>query len=120
MSKMIKFDAESRQALQRGVDQLANSIYFDPPESMPRRAFTMGVGTILEARRIVMLVTGERKADIIAKAVEGPVTSMISASAIQFHPDAVVIVDEAAAAELQGQEHYRWCFANEPRWEKFR
>ena len=97
-----------------------NSIYFDPPESMPRRAFTMGVGTILEAERIVMLVTGEHKADIVAKAVEGPVTSMISASAIQFHRNAVVIVDEAAAAKLQGQAHYRWSFANEPRWEKFR
>lgn len=97
-----------------------NSIYFDPPESMPRRAFTMGVGTILEAERIVMLVTGERKADIIARAVEGPVTSMISASAIQFHRNAVVIVDEAAGAKLQGHEHYRWSFANEPRWEKFR
>ena len=91
-----------------------------PPESMPRRAFTMGVGTILDARRIVMLVTGERKADIIAKAVEGPVTSMITASAIQFHPNAVVIVDEAAASKLQGQAYYRWSFENEPRWEAFR
>lgn len=97
-----------------------NSIYFDPPESMPRRAFTMGVGTILDARRIVMLATGERKADIIAKAVEGPVTSMITASAIQFHPNAVVIVDEAAASKLQGQAYYRWSFENEPRWEAFR
>ena len=87
---------------------------------MPRRAFTMGVGTILDARRIVMLVTGERKANIIAKAVEGPVTSMITASAIQFHPNAVVIVDEAAASELQGKAYYRWSFENEPRWEAFR
>lgn len=97
-----------------------NSIYFDPPESMPRRAFTMGVGTILDAKRIVMLVTGERKADIIAQAVEGPVTSMITASAIQFHPNAVVIVDEAAAAKLQGKAHYLWNFENEPRWAAFR
>lgn len=97
-----------------------NSIYFNPPESMPRRAFTMGVGTILDADRIVLLATGERKAHIIAKAVEGPVTSMVSASAIQFHSNAVVIVDEAAAAELQGKEHYYWSFENEPCWDKFR
>ena len=97
-----------------------NSIYFDPPESMPRRAFTMGVGTILDARRIVMLVTGKRKADIIAKAIEGPITSMVSATAIQLHPHVVVILDEAAAANLKEQEYYRWSFANEPCWEPYR
>lgn len=97
-----------------------NCIYFDPPESMPRRAFTMGVGTILDARRIVMLVTGEHKADIIAKAVEGPVTSMISASAIQFHRNVVVIVDEAAASKLEGKDYYRWSFENEPYWNEYR
>ena len=97
-----------------------NGIYFDPPESMPRLAFTMGVGTILDARRIVMLVTGERKAQIIAKAVEGPVSSMVTASAIQFHTNAVVILDEAAAGCLQGRDYYNWSFNNEPCWEPYR
>ncbi|MBE6368602.1 MAG: glucosamine-6-phosphate deaminase [Lentisphaerae bacterium] len=97
-----------------------NSIYFDPPESMPRRAFTMGVGTILDARRILMLITGERKAQIAAKALEGPVSSMISASAVQFHSNVTVILDEAAASELQGYEYYRWAFENEPAWESYR
>ena len=97
-----------------------NGIYFDPPESMPRRAFTMGVGTILDARRILMLVTGERKAQIVAKAVEGPVTSLISASAVQFHNNVTVIVDEAAASCLEGSEYYRWNFENEPSWAKYR
>ena len=97
-----------------------NCIYFDPPESMPRRAFTMGVGTILDARKILMLITGERKADIAAKALEGPVTSMVSASAIQFHRDAVVVLDQAAASKLQGQEYYQWVFENEPCWEPYR
>lgn len=97
-----------------------NSIYFDPPESMPRRAFTMGVGTILDAERIVLLATGERKSEIIAKAVEGPVTSMVSASAIQFHRDALVIVDEAAAGKLQGKDYYYWNFDNDPVWDKYR
>ncbi len=97
-----------------------NSIYFDPPESMPRRAFTMGVGTILDADKIVMLVTGSRKADIVAKAIEGPVCSMVSASAIQFHSHAVVVLDEAGAEKLQGKDFYRWNFENEPEWEKYR
>lgn len=97
-----------------------NGIYFDPPESMPRRAFTMGVGTVLDARRLLMLVTGERKAEIIAKAVEGPVNSMITASAIQFHNNVTVIVDEAAASCLQGKEYYHWNFENEPAWERYR
>ena len=97
-----------------------NSIYFDPPESMPLRAFTMGVGTILDARKLVMLVTGERKADILAKAVEGPVSSMVTASAIQFHNNVTVIVDEAAASKLQGKEYYYWNFNHAPEWEKYR
>ena len=97
-----------------------NSIYFDPPESMPRRAFTMGVGTILDAKRIVMLVTGERKADIVAKAIEGPVNCMVSASAIQMHGNVTVVLDEAAASKLQSREYCRWSFANEPEWEPYR
>ena len=78
-----------------------NSPLFENPEDMPMLAMTMGVGTILEAKKLVMLVTGAEKADIIAKAIEGPVTSMISGSAIQFHPDCVVILDEEAAAKLE-------------------
>ncbi|OPZ24904.1 MAG: Glucosamine-6-phosphate deaminase 1 [Lentisphaerae bacterium ADurb.BinA184] len=83
---------------------------------VPRRALTMGVGTIIEASRILMLVTGESKAAVLAKAVEGPITSMISASALQFHAQCRVIVDEEAAQLLEGKDHYRWIFANEPEW----
>ena len=97
-----------------------NSVYFNPPESMPRRAFTMGVGTILDSKRIVMLITGARKAGIAAKAIEGPVTSMVTGSALQLHPRTVVILDEAAAAELTQKEYYNWVFANEPEWAQYR
>ncbi len=90
------------------------------PEDMPKRAFTMGVGTILDAKRIVMLVTGAEKADVLAKAVEGPVTSMISASALQLHSRVVVIVDEEAATKLEGKDYYNWIFQNEPEWEPYR
>ena len=97
-----------------------NAPLFDTPEDMPRFAITMGVGTILEAERCIMLVTGANKAQIIARAVEGPVTSMISASALQLHPHCTVIVDAAAAAALEQQEYYRWIFEHEPQWDRFR
>jgi glucosamine-6-phosphate deaminase len=90
------------------------------PQRVPARAITMGVGTILDARRCLMLVTGETKAEILARAVEGPITAMVSASALQLHPHCRVIVDEEAAQFLQGREYYRWIFQNEPEWAEFR
>ena len=74
----------------------------------------------MEMPRVVLLTTGEGKAEIIAKAVEGPITSMISTTALQMHARCTVIVDEAAAAKLQGVDYYRWIFANEPEWEPYR
>lgn len=97
-----------------------NEQFFDPPSSMPKRALTMGVGTILEAKRILLLATGEAKADILAKAVEGPVTAMVSASALQLHEDCIVIVDEAAGNLLQEKQYYNWIFDNEPEWLEFK
>ncbi|MCX7591240.1 MAG: glucosamine-6-phosphate deaminase, partial [Kiritimatiellae bacterium] len=94
--------------------------FFEDAESVPRRGITMGVGTILESRKCLLLATGAHKAEIVAKAVEGPITSMISASALQLHPNCVVIVDEAAAYHLRGTDYYRWVFENEPEWERFR
>lgn len=97
-----------------------NAPLFEDKSKMPRRAITMGVGTILDCRRCILLATGEEKADIIAKAVEGPITSMISASALQLHPRCTVIVDEAAASKLQGVDYYKWIFQNEPEWAPYR
>jgi len=85
------------------------------PGQVPARAITMGVGTILESRRCLLLATGAEKAAILARAVEGPVTAMVTASALQLHPRCQVVVDEAAAAQLQGIEYYRWIFENEYR-----
>jgi glucosamine-6-phosphate deaminase len=90
------------------------------PKQVPKRAITMGVGTILESRRCVLLATGAAKASILAKAVEGPITSMITASALQLHPRCTVIVDEAAATKLKGKTYYRWLFENEPEWACYR
>ena len=97
-----------------------NAPFFGGEDKMPRRAITMGVGTILDAKRCLLLATGEEKAGIIAQAVEGPITSMVSASALQLHQRATVIVDEAAATQLKEREYYRWIFANEPEWVEYR
>jgi len=96
-----------------------NAPFFGGEDKMPRRAITMGVGTIIEARRCILLATGESKADIVAQAVEGPITSMVTASALQLHPRCTVIVDEEAAANLKEKDYYRWIFKNEPEWQEF-
>jgi glucosamine-6-phosphate deaminase len=97
-----------------------NAVMFGGDASkVPRRAITMGVGTILDCRRCILMATGEEKAEIIAKAVEGPVTAMISASALQLHPRCTVIVDESAAGRLTQREYYRWIFEHEPEWREF-
>lgn len=89
------------------------------PASVPARALTMGVGTILEAHEVLLIVTGAHKADILATAAEGPVTSLVSATALQFHPRCHVLVDEAAAARLQEREYYEWTVRHEPAWERY-
>ncbi len=69
-------------------------------ENVPRHAITMGVATILEARRVILMAWGDRKAEIVQRAVEGPVSDHVSASFLQEHPDARFVLDEAAAEEL--------------------
>lgn len=97
-----------------------NAPLFPGPDLVPQRAITMGVGSILDSRRCILLATGENKAAIVAKAIEGPITSMISATALQLHPNCVVVLDEAAAGKLKETEYYRWIFENQPEWEPFR
>ena len=97
-----------------------NAQFFGDEDKIPRRAITMGVGTIIEARRCVLLATGTSKADVVAQAVQGPITSMVTASALQLHPRCTVIVDEAAADKLREKEYYRWIFENEPEWQEYR
>lgn len=77
-----------------------NARFFADDESVPRHAITMGIATILEARRIVMLVTGSSKAAAVSAMVEGPVGVECPASLLRNHPQVQLIVDEAAAAKL--------------------
>ncbi|MBN2372352.1 glucosamine-6-phosphate deaminase [bacterium] len=85
-----------------------NARFFEREEDVPRFAITMGIGTIMEARKILLIVNGEKKADVCARFIEGPVTSQITASALQLHNHATVILDKAAASKLARTEYYNW------------
>ena len=80
-----------------------NARFFGSVEDVPRYALTMGIGTIMEARELLMLVTGEAKAEALRASVEGPLTAMVPASMIQMHRKAYVIADRAAASLLSGE-----------------
>jgi len=97
-----------------------NAPLFPDPNRVPQRAITMGVGSILDCRQCLLLATGEEKAAIVAKAVEGPITSMISATALQLHANCLLVLDEAAASQLKESEYHHWLFENQPEWEPFR
>ena len=84
-----------------------NSRYFDSPRDVPTRALTQGVGTILEARRIVLSASGEGKAAAVARLAEGAISARWPATILQMHPDVIVVVDEAAASQLELADYYR-------------
>jgi len=77
-----------------------NARFFPSLEAVPTHAITMGIGTIMEARELILLASGERKADAVKAAVEGPITAIVPASIMQMHRRAYVIVDQPAAAKL--------------------
>jgi len=91
-----------------------NARFFEKAEDVPIYSITMGVGTILEARKIVLLANGASKADTIAGAVEGPISAMNTASALQLHPDTTMILDREAAAGLKMIDYYEWIQSKAP------
>ena len=95
-----------------------NARFFNSEKDVPRYVLTMGIGTIMEARKILFLVSGENKADILQKVVEGPVTSMSPASALQMHPNTILIVDESAASKLARKEYYAYSEKMQNKYEK--
>lgn len=81
---------------------------------VPARALTMGTGTILDSRGALLVVTGEKKAAIVARAVEGPVSALVPGSALQLHPRCLVVLDEAAASCLTQREAILWQMRHDP------
>lgn len=96
-----------------------NARFFGSEEGVPHHVITMGIGTIMEARQNLLLAFGPSKARAIAEAVEGPVTSINPASALQMHPVVKVCLDEAAAGLLQRADYFRWVYENKPGWQTF-
>lgn len=97
-----------------------NAPLFGGPERMPRRAITMGVGTILDSRKCLLLATGKDKAEVVSQTIEGPVTSMVPATALQMHACCTLVLDEAAASRLQKANDYRHAYERDPKWDCFR
>lgn len=79
----------------------ANSRLFDSIDDVPREAYTMGIGTIMAAKEILVVANGSDKADIVRRAFFGPVTPEVPASILQFHPNVTVVVDKEAGALCQ-------------------
>jgi glucosamine-6-phosphate deaminase len=87
------------------------------PDAVPRHVLTQGLGTLLDARHLVLLASGEAKAAAVAAAVEGPVSASCPASVLQLHPHATVVLDDAAASRLAGADHHRETWAGKPAWQ---
>ena len=85
-----------------------NARFFEKEEDVPRFAITMGVGTIMDAKKILLIANGKAKADVCKEFIEGPVTSQITATALQLHGFAIVVLDEEAASKLERKEYYNW------------
>jgi glucosamine-6-phosphate deaminase len=94
-----------------------NASFFADPAEVPRHVLTQGLGTILDARHLVLLALGERKADAVAAAVEGPLSASCPASVLQLHPHATVLLDDAASARLHLADYYREVYAGKPAWQ---
>ncbi|MCY2973468.1 MAG: glucosamine-6-phosphate deaminase [Planctomycetota bacterium] len=95
-----------------------NARFFDSIEQVPKSAITMGIGTILESRSILLIACGAGKADAIAAAVEGPLSAALPASSLQLHPCVTLVVDQAAAAGMKRADYYRMSEAERARLEQ--
>ena len=97
-----------------------NARFFDRPEDVPTHCLTQGLGTIMDARHVVLVAQGAAKAAAVAALVEGPVAARWPGSILQHHPHATVVVDEEAAALLELADYYRFIYDNKPEWQRHR
>lgn len=78
----------------------ANQRFFESIDQVPKQAYTMGIGTIMGAKKILLVVSGGDKADILHEVIKGPVTPRVPASILQLHPDVIIVADEAALSKF--------------------
>jgi glucosamine-6-phosphate deaminase len=96
-----------------------NRKYFAPEENMPRHVITMGIGTILEAKKCLLLAFGEAKASAVAAMVEGPLAAAVPASVLQMHPSTIVLLDKEASSKLKRVDYYTSVYELKPEWQRF-
>ncbi|GAA2748340.1 glucosamine-6-phosphate deaminase [Terrabacter aerolatus] len=98
--------------------RIDNSRFFGGDlDAVPSHCLTQGIGTIVEARKIILIAAGRGKAEAIRQTVEGPVSARWPATALQHHPDVTVLLDPAAACRLDLADYYREVWANKPAWQ---
>lgn len=79
----------------------ANKRFFEKESDVPRQAYTMGIGTIMSAKKILVVVSGKDKAEILSKIINGPITPQIPATILQLHPDVTIVADNAALSKVK-------------------
>ena len=95
-----------------------NARFFgDDIDSVPQHCLTQGIGTIMEARHLVLVATGRAKAEAVHQLVEGPVSAMWPATMLQMHPHVTVVLDDAAADRLQLARYYAETYQAKPSWQ---
>ena len=94
-----------------------NERFFEPPDEVPHHVLTQGLGTILEARHLVLVARGAGKAPAVQQLVEGPLSAICPASVLQLHPHATVLLDDDAASRLKLADYYRETYAGKPEWQ---
>ena len=99
------------------VTRRDNARFFESLDEVPRHVITMGIGTVLDAKECMLLAFGEKKAEAVAALIEGHITAMVPATALQLHPHVKVIIDEAAAAKLKNTEFYKYVYNEKPAWQ---
>ena len=97
--------------------RLDNARFFKHIDDVPQHVLTQGLGTIIDARHLLLLATGEAKAEAVAAAVEGPVGAICPASVLQLHPHVSVLLDDAAASRLVHRDYYTDTFGRKPAWQ---
>ena len=95
-----------------------NARFFDSVDDVPFHVLTQGLGTILEARHLVLVATGANKAPAVAAMLEGPLSAFCPGSVLQLHPHATVLLDDAAAADLTFTDYYRYSYDHKPDWQQ--
>jgi glucosamine-6-phosphate deaminase len=85
-----------------------NARFFGSLDLVPKLAISMGIANILEASQIVLMAIGQSKSEAVQAMVEGPITALVPASALQFHPSVTVLVDPPAASRLSRLEYYQY------------